>query len=66
MTGSWRALGDVNVVALEGSGTDSSARVRDRGSVRCMGRIQLWLYMGFGSDVSSTVRLNYSVTLIHE
>ena len=59
-------MGDVDDVALEVSGADSSARVRDRGSLRCMGRIRLWLSMGFGSCVSLTVRLNYSVTVRHE
>ena len=42
-----------------------SARVRFRGLVSCTGRRGLWLHMGFGSDVSSTVRLNHSVTVRH-
>ena len=40
--------------------------VLDIGIGVCMGRIRLRLYMGFCSDVSSTVRLNYSVTVRHE
>ena len=48
------------------SSTGYSARVSVRGSASCMGRIGLWLHMGFGSDVSSTVRLNYSVSVSQE
>ena len=55
-------MNDVSV-DHEVSDTGYSARVRVRGSVSCMGRIGLWLHMGFGSDVSSTVRSNYSVSV---
>ena len=45
------------------SDTWYSPRDRVRELVNCTGRIGLWLHMGFSSDVSSTVRLNYSVTV---
>ena len=58
-------MNDVSV-DHEVSATGYSARVRVRGSASCMGRIGLWLHMGFGSDVSSTVRLKYSVSVSQE
>ena len=43
-----------------------SAGVRVWGSVSCIHRIGLRMHMGQGSDVSSPVRLNYTVTVRHQ
>ena len=52
---------DVVNVDHEVSDAWYSHRNRVRDSVVCSGRIGVRLHMGFVSDVSSTVRLNYSV-----
>ena len=58
-------MDDVNV-DHEVSDAGCSARVSVRGLVSCTGRICFGLHMEFGSDVRSTLTLNYSVTVRHE
>lgn len=55
-------MDDVNA-AHGWTGPGSRARIRVRGSVRCMVRIGLWLHLGLGSDMRATVRLNENVTV---
>ena len=53
-------MGDIDV-DREGSGSCARASVSVSGSVRCMGRIGLRLYLGSSFDVRASARLNYSV-----
>ena len=53
-------MGDIDVECEE-SCSCARGRVSVSGSVRCMGRIGLWLYLGSSSDVRASARLNYSV-----
>ena len=53
-------MGDINC-DREGSGSCARARVSVSGSVRCMSRIGLSLYLGSSSDVRASGRLNDSV-----
>ena len=65
MAGFWGDVNDVNV-NYEVSDAGYNARVTFRCLVCCTGRIGLRLHTGFGSNVSSAVRLNHSVTGRHE
>ena len=55
-------MNDVNV-EHEVSDARYSSRVMDRGLLCCKSPTGLLLHMGYHSDVSSTVRLKYSVAV---
>lgn len=70
MRGRYRAswlqcgMGDANHDG-EGSGLVESARVMVRCSVRCMVRVGLLLSLGYASDVRTTKRIYFWVTVKH-
>lgn len=57
-------MGDVNG-NCEWSGIGARARVRFRSSVRCSGKMGLWLELWYSFDVRAMVRLRLRVMVRH-